>query len=405
MSTREFIFVTDERVLPFVTITTAALDHLAATVDRKALAYVRSIYLALVEVAGQRATFSSPLPDLAARAGLGVSTLKKYLPQLEATGLAEVQKTAGWRSEKLFRLFEVNGAVTDSRRTAIEAGFGPTTDSREAANRNNGNPVNGVVTDSRETANTRVRATSDVEVTSTTNYNGKTSTTEKTTTTPTAVKAQGVEDCKEEKEGEEMVFWRLPPEHEDWGPKYAKVSSFLIRHYTTADGEGENAIRAMEWEEPAPEDVVFDLWRDLYWHWDARLTPSRLQAIKTALTHYDGDDGLAMVCRAVAGGKRDPFLRGENEEKRVYDKLETLIAVTSARDNVDRLGHLVGEEELDDFIERGLQNRQNYALWRREDFTRLDEQWRVKNRHALQKDAGRYRRHQRWLDAKRSVVA
>jgi hypothetical protein len=87
------VFVRDGRTLPFVPITTAALDALS-TIPRRRRAYARSLYLALLELAnearGDRADVSRR--TLGERAGCSRDLVSDLAPLLMEAGVVEVRE-------------------------------------------------------------------------------------------------------------------------------------------------------------------------------------------------------------------------------------------------------------------------------------------------------------------------
>jgi hypothetical protein len=80
--------VRDARPLPVVCMSRQDLAVLGERVEPRRLAPVRSIYLALLELAGDAEGWTKA--QLAARAGVGASLLNDCLPVLERTGLIRI---------------------------------------------------------------------------------------------------------------------------------------------------------------------------------------------------------------------------------------------------------------------------------------------------------------------------
>lgn len=206
------------------------------------------------------------------------------------------------------------------------------------------------------------------------------------TSTPTSTKTLtllGEENDRSANGNAPKPCWSLSPDHEDWAGTYRAVDPGLLESLAEFN---------IPWAEPPVGRVVLDFWRDLHWHMEAELTPSRKEAITTALKHYP----VRIVLRAIAAGLTDPHIQGD-ENGGPYDKLETLIAITSKRDNVERLGRQVPDAELGGHISDAENNRTYITRWRAGEFDRVDEEWRFKNRHRLQRDGkARYNRFMKW---------
>lgn len=97
------IFVRDGRTLPFVPVTTAALDAIRAGVPAKRLAPARSLYLALLELAneGRGDRVASSRKALGEHAGMSRDLVTDLGPLLQAAGVVEIvaQHHGGQRLE------------------------------------------------------------------------------------------------------------------------------------------------------------------------------------------------------------------------------------------------------------------------------------------------------------------
>lgn len=88
------VFVRDGRTLPFVPVTTAALAAIAAAAPPRRLAYARSLYLALLEVANERRSDRAAMRArvLGERAGMSRSLVSELRPLLEQARVVEVRE-------------------------------------------------------------------------------------------------------------------------------------------------------------------------------------------------------------------------------------------------------------------------------------------------------------------------
>jgi hypothetical protein len=200
-----------------------------------------------------------------------------------------------------------------------------------------------------------------------------------TPTIPTAQTLLVVEDETSVK----IPCWDLPPTDDVWSPSYLNLDPSFVEI-----AEEERVV----WTEPPPERLVLDFWRDLHWHLDAELTPTKKDAIATALKHYP----VRVICRAIAAGLTDRWIQ-DPEHGGPHDKLETLIAITSKRDNVDRLSHQVTDDELSDHVLNAQDNRMMTAHWRAENWSKIDYHWRLKHKKRLRREGmARYQRYMAW---------
>jgi hypothetical protein len=189
--------------------------------------------------------------------------------------------------------------------------------------------------------------------------------------------------------------WERDPAEYEWFPTYTKFDETGLAAIAADDGI---------WREPDPVRLVIDFWRDLSWHFDAAATPEKVRAVKVALKAYPLDQTL-MVLRAVVGGLNDPWRREHN-----YDDLTKIIAIipsgADARDNVDRYGTPVGEEQFDEHIRIATDNRRYSALLRAGEFQAIDETWRFDHRKRLERQMrGSFNRYMAWkAEAARSGV-
>jgi hypothetical protein len=204
-----------------------------------------------------------------------------------------------------------------------------------------------------------------------------------------------IEGKRVTREAVAAACWAFPFTDEGWRPTY-----FGLYDY------GMKCIReeGLPWRDPDPVRQVIDFWRDLHWHFDAADTPARVAAARTALEMYPLER-TDLVFRAIAAAVTDRWIQ-DPDGNGPHDKLETIIAVTAARDNVDRLGHQVGEEELEEYLQRAELNRSCHEHWRSENFEFIEERWRFDNRRRLEKDSrGKFRRYLDWqAEAARSGV-
>lgn len=146
--------------------------------------------------------------------------------------------------------------------------------------------------------------------------------------------------------------------------------------------------------------AIFCFWRDLYEHHEAALDKGKREAISEALKLYPPE----RVARAVAGGKLDPFLRGENEGHKVHDRLSTLLKLgkrRGERNNVEHLSELYDEKEprfKDEPWEVAMQNAVGHRAWQREAWGVLEEQelWLARHGRRLRVDASA--KWQRFVD-------
>lgn len=72
--------------------------------------------------------------------------------------------------------------------------------------------------------------------------------------------------------------------------------------------------------------LVFDCWREVHKHPDAKLVSDRRAKIQARLR--DGYTG-EQLCAAIRAAKLDPFLMGENDRHKVYDDLASLLKTGS----------------------------------------------------------------------------
>lgn len=92
--------------------------------------------------------------------------------------------------------------------------------------------------------------------------------------------------------------------------------------------------------DPDPVDLVFDHWRQVMGHPQAKLDDKRRKAIKAAVKLGYAVDQLRL---AIDGCKASPFHQGQNDRGTVYDDL-TLI-VRSA-DHIDKFIRLAQQPAL-----------------------------------------------------------
>lgn len=90
------IFVRDGRTLPFVPVTTAALDAIRSVCERRQLPFARSLYLALLEAANDDRSdrVSVSRKRLGEIAGLSASAITTYAQILAAAGVLEIREQA-----------------------------------------------------------------------------------------------------------------------------------------------------------------------------------------------------------------------------------------------------------------------------------------------------------------------
>jgi hypothetical protein len=148
-----------------------------------------------------------------------------------------------------------------------------------------------------------------------------------------------------------------------------------------------------------PVEALFCLWRDLYEHHDSAFDDAKRKAIRDALATYPPE----RVARAIAGGMLDPHLRGENEDRRKYDGLGTLLRLgkRGKRNNVEHLSELFDEKEprfKDEPWEVAMQNAVAHRAWQREAWAVLEEQelWLARHGRRLRVDASA--KWQRFVD-------
>jgi hypothetical protein len=86
--------LTDERRLPFFIVTKPASAALGAHFTGRRLPVARSIYFAIVELANdaRSETFEKPRKAIASRAGVNVSVVDDYVPEIEACGILRVER-------------------------------------------------------------------------------------------------------------------------------------------------------------------------------------------------------------------------------------------------------------------------------------------------------------------------
>ena len=74
-------------------------------------------------------------------------------------------------------------------------------------------------------------------------------------------------------------------------------------------------------EEPSPASRVFEYWKTILNHPNAKLTPERLKAISARLRDgYSMDD----ICAAIKGCSMSPHNMGQNDRQTVYDDIELI---------------------------------------------------------------------------------
>lgn len=88
------VFVREGRTLPFVPVTAAALEALAAAVPARRLAYARSLYLALLELANENRADRAAVTrkELGERSGCSRDLVSDLRPMLEAAGVVRVHE-------------------------------------------------------------------------------------------------------------------------------------------------------------------------------------------------------------------------------------------------------------------------------------------------------------------------
>jgi hypothetical protein len=91
-----------------------------------------------------------------------------------------------------------------------------------------------------------------------------------------------------------------------------------------------------------PVREVFDCWREIHGHPNARLDAKRKGKIKARLAEKFSPEAL---CEAIRNAKNDGFLMGQNPGARVYDGIETLLRDAAQVERLEALKSPNGQAE------------------------------------------------------------